>query len=167
MFDAVCSSECEIFALEVGLLKNIISEKIIRKNYNELNIIKKDKLIKRLLNLKSNVINQYNRLVDSEDKQQTTEKTITKNNSLIGDRSRNTLTFKNNFLLSSSDFKKDIINFSPERKNIYKEYQALKLKNLEQINFRSTTKENNYFKMFKPTNENVKIYEEKKISAII
>ena len=162
MFDAVCSSECEIFSLEVGLLKNIISEKIIRKNYNELNIIKKDKLIKRLLNLKSNVINQYNRLVDSEDKQQTTEKTITKNNSLIGDRSRNTLTFKNNFLLSSSDFKKDIINFSPERKNIYKEYQALKLKNLEQINFRSTTKENNYFKMFKPTNENVKIYEEKK-----
>ena len=59
-------------------------------------------------------------MADSEDKQQTTEKTITKNNSLIGDRSRNTLTFKNNFLLSSSDFKKDIINFSPERKNIYK-----------------------------------------------
>ena len=96
-----------------------------------------------MLNLKSNVIFQYNRLADSENKQQTNEKTIAKNNSILNDKGRNTLTFKNNFMLSSSDFKKEIINLSPEKKNLNKEYQSLKLKNLEPIAFSKTTKGNN------------------------
>ena len=162
MFDAICASDCEIFSLDVESLNNIIFERIIRKNYNELNLIKKEKLIKRLLNLKSNVIFQYNRLADSENKQQTNEKTIAKNNSILNDKGRNTLTFKNNFMLSSSDFKKEIINLSPEKKNLNKEYQSLKLKNLEPIAFSKTTKGNNNLKLFNPKNKKEKLIEENK-----
>ena len=157
MFDAICASDCEIFSLDVESLNNIIFERIIRKNYNELNLIKKEKLIKRLLNLKSNVIFQYNRLADSENKQQTNEKTIAKNNSILNDKGRNALTFKNNFMLSSSDFKKEIINLSPEKKNLNREYQSLKLKNLEPITFNPKNKKEKLIEENKNVNHYLKL----------
>ena len=162
MFDAICTSDCEIFALDIESLKNIINEKIIRKNYNELNMIKKDKLIKRLLSLKSNIIFQYNRKVISENEAKTTEKTVKKNNSILIDKSRNKLTLKSNILLSSTELKKEIYNYSPERKNKNKDY-LYKMKNSEPLSFRSSKKFNNNINIFN-SNKKFKLLESRKNS---
>jgi len=162
MFDAICTSDCEIFALDIESLKNIINEKIIRKNYNELNMIKKDKLIKRLLSLKSNVIFQYNRKVISENEEKATEKTVKKNNSILIDKSRNKLTLKSNILLSSTEIKKEIYNYSPERKNKNKDY-LYKMKNSEPLSFRSSKKFNNNINIFN-SNKKFKLLEARKNS---
>ena len=162
MFDAICTSDCEIFALDIESLKNIINEKIIRKNYNELNMIKKDKLIKRLLSLKSNIIFQYNRKVISENEEKTTEKTVKKNNSKLIDKSRNKLTLKSNILLSSTEIKKEIYNYSPERKNKNKDY-LYKMKNSEPLSFRSSKKFNNNINIFN-SNKKFKLLESRKNS---
>ena len=158
MFDAVCISECEIFSLDIESLNNIINEKIIRKNYNELNLLKKEKLIQRLLNLKSNIKFQFNRLMNSETKQQISEKTMKQNNSILIDKSRNTLPFKTNFIISSTDIKKEIINYSPERKSKNRDIPLYKLKNPEPLTFRDSTKYNK-FNIFKSKDKKIKILE--------
>ena len=111
MFDAICTSECEVFSLDIESLNNIINEKIIKKNYNELNNIKKEKLIQRLLTLKSNMLFQYNRLGHSEIKKRNTEKPLKNSESMFNGQSRNKLSIKTNLFASSTDIKKEISNF--------------------------------------------------------
>ena len=101
IFDCVCLSDCEIFELNLEALKNIIFERLIRKNYNELNIIKKEKIIERLIALKSNIICQFNRMVHSEHKQLTAEKNMKKNNSLLITKTRNLISSKNKLFIST------------------------------------------------------------------
>ena len=158
MFDAVCTSECEIFSLDVESLKNIINEKIIRKNYNELNAIKKEKLIQRLMTIKSNMLFQYSRLIHSENKKQSTEKTLKNNDSIFNDKSRNKLSIKTNLFSSSSDLKKEIINnYCSERTKKSKGIQLLKLKNIEPLSFRNTEQEES--KIFNEKNKKYKLLE--------
>ena len=158
MFDAVCTSECEIFSLDVESLKNIINEKIIRKNYNELNAIKKEKLIQRLMTIKSNMLFQYSRLIHSENKKQSTEKTLKNNDSIFNDKSRNKLSLKTNLFSSSSDLKKEIINnYCSERTKKSKGIQLLKLKNIEPLSFRNTEQEES--KIFNEKNKKYKLLE--------
>ena len=158
MFDAVCTSECEIFSLDVESLKNIINEKIIRKNYNELNAIKKEKLIQRLMTIKSNMLFQYSRLIHSENKKQSTEKTLKNNDSILNDKSRNKLSIKTNLFSSSSDLKKEIINnYCSERTKKSKGMQLLKLKNIEPLSFRNTEQEES--KIFNEKNKKYKLLE--------
>ena len=158
MFDAVCTSECEIFSLDVESLKNIINEKIIRKNYNELNAIKKEKLIQRLMTIKSNMLFQYSRLIHSENKKQSTEKTLKNNDSIFNDKSRNKLSIKTNLFSSSSDLKKEIINnYCSERTKKSKGIQLLKLKNIDPLSFRYTEQEES--KIFNEKNKKYKLLE--------
>ena len=158
MFDAICTSECEIFSLDVESLKNIINEKIIRKNYNELNVIKKEKLIQRLMTIKSNMLFQYSRLIHSENKKQSTEKTLKNNDSILNDKSRNKLSIKTNLFSSSSDLKKEIINnYCSERTKKSKGIQLLKLKNIEPLSFRNTEQEES--KIFNEKNKKYKLLE--------
>ena len=158
MFDAVCTSECEIFSLDVESLKNIINEKIIRKNYNELNAIKKEKLIQRLMTIKSNMLFQYSLLIHSENKKQSTEKTLKNNDSIFNDKSRNKLSIKTNLFSSSSDLKKEIINnYCSERTKKSKGIQLLKLKNIEPLSFRNTEQEES--KIFNEKNKKYKLLE--------
>ena len=158
MFDAVCTSECEIFSLDVESLKNIINEKIIRKNYNELNVIKKEKLIQRLMTIKSNMLFQYSLLIHSENKKQSTEKTLKNNDSIFNDKSRNKLSIKTNLFSSSSDLKKEIINnYCSERTKKSKGIQLLKLKNIEPLSFRNTEQEES--KIFNEKNKKYKLLE--------
>ena len=158
MFDAVCTSECEIFSLDVESLKNIINEKIIRKNYNELNVIKKEKLIQRLMTIKSNMRFQYSLLIHSENKKQSTEKTLKNNDSIFNDKSRNKLSIKTNLFSSSSDLKKEIINnYCSERTKKSKGIQLLKLKNIEPLSFRNTEQEES--KIFNEKNKKYKLLE--------
>ena len=158
MFDAVCTSECEIFSLDVESLKNIINEKIIRKNYNQLNAIKKEKLIQRLMTIKSNMLFQYSRLIHSENKKQSTEKTLKNNDSIFNDKSRNKLSIKTNLFSSSSDLKKEIINnYCSERTKKSKGIQLLKLKNIEPLSFRNTEQEES--KIFNEKNKKYKLLE--------
>ena len=158
MFDAVCTSECEIFSLDVESLKNIINEKIIRKNYNELNVIKKEKLIQRLMTIKSNMLFQYSLLIHSENKKQSTEKTLKNNDSIFNDKSRNKLSIKTNLFSSSSDLKKEIINnYCSERTKKRKGIQLLKLKNIEPLSFRNTEQEES--KIFNEKNKKYKLLE--------
>ena len=158
MFDAVCTSECEIFSLDVESLKNIINEKIIRKNYNELNAIKKEKLIQRLMTIKSNMLFQYSRLIHSENKKQSTEKTLKNNDSIFNDKSRNKLSIKTNLFSSSSDLKKEIINnYCSERTKKSKGIQLLKLKNIDPLSFRNTEQEES--KIFNEKNKKYKLLE--------
>ena len=158
MFDAVCTSECEIFSLDVESLKNIINEKIIRKNYNELNVIKKEKLIQRLMIIKSNMLFQYSLLIHSENKKQSTEKTLKNNDSIFNDKSRNKLSIKTNLFSSSSDLKKEIINnYCSERTKKSKGIQLLKLKNIEPLSFRNTEQEES--KIFNEKNKKYKLLE--------
>jgi len=163
MFDAICISDCEIFSLDLESLKNIISERIIRKNYNELNIIKKEKLIQRILTLKSNVIFQFNRFVNPEKKIQTTERSIKKANSILSDKSRNQLTLKSNIFSSSTNIKKEIINsYNSERKSKNKGNQLFKLKKPEPLIIRNNfIKENVIF-----NNRKLKLLEEKNQSSL-
>ena len=158
MFDAVCTSECEIFSLDVESLKNIINEKIIRKNYNELNAIKKEKLIQRLMTIKSNMLFQYSLLIHSENKKQSTEKTLKNNDSIFNDKSRNKLSIKTNLFSSSSDLKKEIINnYCSERTKKSKGIQLLKLKNIDPLSFRYTEQEES--KIFNEKNKKYKLLE--------
>ena len=158
MFDAICTSECEIFSLDVESLKNIINEKIIRKNYNELNVIKKEKLIQRLMTIKSNMLFQYSLLIHSENKKQSTEKTLKNNDSILNDKSRNKLSIKTNLFSSSSDLKKEIINnYCSERTKKSKGIQLLKLKNIEPLSFRNTEQEES--KIFNEKNKKYKLLE--------
>ena len=158
MFDAVCTSECEIFSLDVESLKNIINEKIIRKNYNELNVIKKEKLIQRLMTIKSNMLFQYSLLIHSENKKQSIEKTLKNNDSIFNDKSRNKLSIKTNLFSSSSDLKKEIINnYCSERTKKSKGIQLLKLKNIEPLSFRNTEQEES--KIFNEKNKKYKLLE--------
>ena len=158
MFDAICTSECEIFSLDVESLKNIINEKIIRKNYNELNDIKKEKLIQRLMTIKSNMLFQYSLLIHSENKKQSTEKTLKNNDSILNDKSRNKLSIKTNLFSSSSDLKKEIINnYCSERTKKSKGIQLLKLKNIEPLSFRNTEQEES--KIFNEKNKKYKLLE--------
>ena len=158
MFDAVCTSECEIFSLDVESLKNIVNEKIIRKNYNELNAIKKEKLIQRLMTIKSNMLFQYSLLIHSENKKQSTEKTLKNNDSILNDKSRNKLSIKTNLFSSSSDLKKEIINnYCSERTKKSKGIQLLKLKNIEPLSFRNTEQEES--KIFNEKNKKYKLLE--------
>ena len=158
MFDAVCTSECEIFSLDVESLKNIINEKIIRKNYNELNVIKKEKLIQRLMTIKSNMLFQYSLLIHSENKKQSTEKTLKNNDSIFNDKSRNKLSIKTNLFSSSSDLKKEIINnYCSERTKKSKGIQLLKLKNIDPLSFRNTEQEES--KIFNEKNKKYKLLE--------
>ena len=157
MFDAICTSDCEIFSLDMESLKNIINERIIRKNYNELNIIKKEKLIQRLFTLKSNIIFQYNRFINSEKKQQTTERIIKKTNSILNDKSRNQLAVKTNIFSPTTDIKTELINiYTPEKKSKNKGNHLLKLKNFEPLlTRRNFLKENVKF-----SNRKLKLLEE-------
>ena len=158
MFDVVCTSECEIFSLDVESLKNVINEKIIRKNYNELNVIKKEKLIQRLMTIKSNMLFQYSLLIHSENKKQSTEKTLKNNDSIFNDKSRNKLSIKTNLFSSSSDLKKEIINnYCSERTKKSKGIQLLKLKNIEPLSFRNTEQEES--KIFNEKNKKYKLLE--------
>jgi hypothetical protein len=165
MFNAICTSDCEIFSLDIESLKNIINEKLIRKNYNELNIIKKEKLIKRLLSLKTNIIYQYNRKVISENEEKTTEKTVKKNNSILFDKSRNKLTLKTNNLLSSTEIKREINNYSPERRNKNKELQSYKSKYSEPLSFRSSRKFSNNISVFNSSHKKFRLLESTKTST--
>ena len=162
MFDAVCTSDCEIFSLDLESLKNIINERIIKKNYNELNIIKKEKLIQRIFTLKSNIIFQFNRFVNSEKKYQITEKSVKKANSILSDKSRNNLSLKTNIFSSSTDIKKEIINtYNFERRSKSKGNQLYKLKNREPLIIRNNfIKENVIF-----NNKKLKLLEERNQST--
>ena len=148
MFDAICTSECEIFSLSIESLNNIINEKIIKKNYNELNTLKKEELIQRLLTLKSNMLFQYNRLSHSESKKQNSEKALKNSESMFNDKSRNKLSFKTNLFTSSTGIKKEIINnYSSKKIKKNKGLQLLKIKNIDPLLFKNTEQdESNLFK---------------------
>ena len=158
MFDAICVSECEVFSLDIESLKNIINEKIIKKNYNELNIIKKEKLIKRLLTLKSNMLFQYNRLNRSESKKQNLEKQLKNSESMFNDKSRNKLLIKTNLFSSSTDIKREIINnYSSTKIKKNKGFQFIKLKNIEPLSFKNTEQDES--DMFKEKKRKFKLLE--------
>ena len=131
MFDAVCTSDCEIFSLDLSSLENIVYEKLIRKNYNELNILKKDKLIQRLIDIKYNIIFQYNRKIHetSKENNQTEDKKVSKSYSLLLEKIKNkSLVKNNNYFKSSIDINKEIINNnSPGQKRKYSEQKLFKL----------------------------------------
>ena len=148
MFDAICTSECEVFSLDIESLNNIINEKIIKKNYNELNIIKKEKLIQRLLTLKSNMQFQYNHLSHSVIKKRNTEKPLKNSESMFNAKSRNKLSIKTNLFASSTYIKKEIINNHNSQKiKKNKGLQLLKIKKIEPLLFKNTEQdESNLFK---------------------
>lgn len=166
IFDCVCLSDCEIFELNLEALKNIIFERLIRKNYNELNIIKKEKIIERLIALKSNIICQFNRMVHSEHKQLTAEKNMKKNNSLLITKTRNLISSKNKLFISTTDLTKEIINFSPKKSKTKKDFQLLRLKKIDSLTSRNNTAENdnNSFNSKNKKNE-LKLLEGKNIST--
>ena len=159
MFDAICTSECEIFSLKVKNLNDIINEKIIRKNYNELNTIKKEKLIQRLINLKSNVIFQYNRMVNSENKQQIIEKKVKKNNSNLFDKTINKRSLKNNFFISSTDIIKN-----HEKKNKNTRFPSYKLKTPRLMTFKNITRDDE-INIYKSRDKQYKLLGSKNMSA--
>ena len=158
MFDAICTSECEIFSLDIESLKNILSEKIIRKNYNEMNIIKKQKLIQRLLTIKSNMIFQYNRLIHSESKKQNSEKILKNSDSNFNEKSRNKLSLKTNLFSSLTDIRKEIINnYCAEKTKKSKGLQLFKLKKLEPLSLKFTDHDDS--NIFKEKNRKYKLTE--------
>ena len=166
IFDCVCLSDCEIFELNLEALKNIIFERLIRKNYNELNIIKKEKIIERLIALKSNIICQFNRMVHSEHKQLTAEKNMKKNNSLLITKTRNLISSKNKLFISTTDLTKEIINFSPKKSKTKKDFQLLRLKKIDSLTSRNNTAENDNNSFNSKNKKNgLKLLEGKNIST--
>ena len=64
MFSALCLSNCEIFSLELNFLDKMLKEKTLRNNYIQMAIEKKNKLVQRIIDLKSNTLNQYNNMTE-------------------------------------------------------------------------------------------------------
>ena len=123
MFSAVCLSECEIFSLELEFLEKMISERILRHNYNKLNSEKKEKLIQRLLILKSNILYQYKNLI--EDKiminiNENENKNIENNENDIL-KSRNIFKTRKKLVFFSPGIKTEISSYSLERKHLKKD----------------------------------------------
>ena len=128
MLSAVCLSECEIFSLEIEFIEKIVSEKILKHNYVKLNNEKKEKLIQRLLILKSNILYQYNNMI--EDKFLINEKM--KENDKIENyelKNRNIVKTRKKLVLISPVIKTEINNYSLEKKNLNK--------NILKINFQN------------------------------
>ena len=136
MFDAICTSECEIFSLDLSSLAEIINEKLIMKNYNELNVVKKNKLIQRLIALKYNIIFQYNRKIHDKMKgnSKNGEKKDKSDYYSLEEKPRDKALVKNNnFFKSTANIKKEIeiiINNSPEQNKKGKLFQLRKFEPL-------------------------------------
>ena len=110
------------------------------------------------MTIKSNMLFQYSLLIHSENKKQSTEKTLKNNDSIFNDKSRNKLSIKTNLFSSSSDLKKEIINnYCSERTKKRKGIQLLKLKNIEPLSFRNTEQEES--KIFNEKNKKYKLLE--------
>ena len=119
MFSAICMSECQIFSLEIRFIEKMIREKILRTNYKELIIEKKEKLIQRLSNLKSNIFYQYNNMIDDKNlftrKKEKKTKIIYYNNKF---KNKNILKIKKKGVFFPPGIKTEINNFSVDKKNI-------------------------------------------------
>ena len=122
MFSAVCLSECEIFSLEIEYLEKMISEKILRNNYNKLNIEKKEKLIQRLTILKSNTLYQYKNMIEDNFLLNDKEKENKNNENFENDISnRNLLKTRRKFVFISPGIKTEISSYSIEKKHLKKD----------------------------------------------
>ena len=65
-FSGICSSYCEMFALDIKFFNKIMDEKIIKNNYIHLVKERKLRLAQRIMHLKNNVIiQQYNLIQDN------------------------------------------------------------------------------------------------------
>ena len=138
MFSSVCLSECDIFSLEIQFVEKMLNEKVLKNNYNKLIVEKREKLIKRLLKLKSNIIYQYNNMIE--------DKTlyIRKKNSLkLNEKFKNLLKTKEKLLLLKPKIKEEIINYSNDKKNSKKDSTRINLqskKNENSLFFSSSLK---------------------------
>ena len=128
MLSAICLSECEIFSLEVEFIEKIVNEKILKNNYIKLNNEKKEKLIQRLLILKSNILYQYNNMI--EDKFLLNEK-MKENDKIENNeiKNRNIVKTRKKLVFITPVIKTEINNFSLEKKNLNK--------NILKINFQN------------------------------
>ncbi len=68
LFNGIYLTNCEIFKLDLHFLRNMLKDKIIKNNYDKLYKEKKERLIERLLNIKSNTILQYYNLISESKK---------------------------------------------------------------------------------------------------
>ena len=64
MFSALCISNCEIFSLEINFLDKMLNEKILKNNYSKMALEKKNKLVQRIVDLKTNTLYQYNNMTE-------------------------------------------------------------------------------------------------------
>ena len=143
MFNAVCISECEIFSLEIEFIEKMLSERILRNNYIKLNSEKKEKLIQRLLILKSNILYQYNNMIEDQILLNKTKINENIKNEILDDNENNSFKNRNLFktrkklVFFTPGIKTEINNFNIERKNINKE--SLKINFQNQIRDNSLT----------------------------
>ena len=63
IFNAVYLTNSEVFKLDTNFLKNMTKDSLIKSNYDKLLKDKKERLIQRLLNIKTNTILQYYNLI--------------------------------------------------------------------------------------------------------
>ena len=68
IFNAVFLTNCDIFKLDITFLKNMLKDKVIKENYDNMLKDKKERLIERLLNIKNNIILQYYNLINDNKK---------------------------------------------------------------------------------------------------
>ena len=130
MFSTVCLSECDIFSLEIQFIEKMMNEKILRNNYNKLIAEKKEKLIQRLLNLKSNILYQYNNMIE--------DKNIylinNNNDNKVNEKYKNILKTKEKLFFLKPQIKEEINNYSLEKKNLKKDLLKLNIQNKKNDN---------------------------------
>ena len=149
MFNALCISECDIFSLEIEFIEKMLHERTLRNNYNKLNKEKKEKIIQRLLVLKSNILYQYNNMIEDkiiihnpnmkENKKNEGYENLDTNHSL---KDRNIFKTRKKFVYVTPELKTEMNNFSIEKKNINR--------NLLKINFQNPLLENSLSSLLKP-----------------
>ena len=115
MFSTVCLSECDIFSLEIQFMYKMMEETKLKNNYFKLITERKEKLIKRLLKLKSNIIYQYNNMIE--------DKTlyINTNDNKTNEKYKNVLKTKGNFIFLKPNIKEKLNNFSSEKRRVIRD----------------------------------------------
>ena len=125
LFNGIYLTNCEIFKLDLHFLRNMLKDKIIKNNYDKLYKEKKERLIERLLNIKSNTILQYYNLI-SESK-----KSLNINN--LNEKKHYNFLFNKKKNINNNHF------FS------VKNFKSLDYQNNNKINTANNTRNNSFF----------------------
>ena len=88
LFNAKYLTNSDVFKLDMNFLKNMLKDSTIKNNYNKMLKDKKERLIERLLNIKTNTILQYFNLISDS-------KTITNNINDLNEKKK-FIYFRNN-----------------------------------------------------------------------